>query len=81
MWQLQVPIPRQQVYAIKEGLPVNEAACEYAGQLLRLDASVLPRNAEGMQMRSDVAYCQAVFRSPSKPVHRYCKSCVYCTFE
>ena len=45
LWQ--VPIPKEQIYAIKEGLPVVEAATEYAGQLLRLDEGVLPRNAEG----------------------------------
>ena len=66
MWQLQVAIPREQIYAIKEGLPVNEAACEYAGQLLRLDASILPRNAEGMPMLSCLAFCQAIFRVPFK---------------
>ncbi len=44
---LQVAIPREQIYAIKENLPVAEAATEYAGQLLRLDNKVLPRNAEG----------------------------------
>lgn len=43
----QVPIPREHIYAIKEHLPVAEAATEYAGQLLRLDETVLPRNAEG----------------------------------
>lgn len=44
---VQVAIPREQIYAIREHLPVNEAATEYAGQLLRLDEQVLPRNAEG----------------------------------
>lgn len=44
---LQVCIPREQIYAIRENLPVCEAATEYAGQLLRLDEKVLPRNAEG----------------------------------
>ena len=47
----QVPIPREQIHAIKEGLPVGEAATEYAGQLLRLDASILPRNAQGAAAR------------------------------
>ena len=44
---MQVAIPREQIYAIKEHLTVNEAATEYAGQLLRLDEKVLPRNPEG----------------------------------
>ena len=44
---MQVPIPREQVHAIQEGLSVREAATEYQGQLLRLPHSVLPRNAEG----------------------------------
>ncbi|EIE21413.1 6-phosphogluconolactonase-like protein [Coccomyxa subellipsoidea C-169] len=43
-----VAIPREQIYAIKEHLTVNEAATEYAGQLLRLDEKVLPRNPEGL---------------------------------
>ncbi|KAK9831324.1 hypothetical protein WJX81_002449 [Elliptochloris bilobata] len=43
-----VPIPREQIHAIQEGLPVREAATEYAGQLLRLPQDVLPRNAEGL---------------------------------
>jgi 6-phosphogluconolactonase len=43
----QVAIPREQVYAIQEGLPVHEAATEYAGQLLRLGTSTLPRNEAG----------------------------------
>jgi hypothetical protein len=47
----QVPIPREQIHAIKEGLPVGEAATEYAGQLLRLDAGILPRNAQGAAAR------------------------------
>ncbi|CAL5229687.1 g13056 [Coccomyxa viridis] len=42
------PIPREQIHAIKEKLPVAEAATEYAGQLLRLDETVLPRNSEGL---------------------------------
>ena len=44
---MQVPIPEAQVHKLKEGLSVNEAATEYAGQLLGLDPSVLPRNDAG----------------------------------
>ena len=44
---MQAAIPREQIHAIREKLPVAEAATEYAGQLLRLDETVLPRNAEG----------------------------------
>lgn len=44
---VQVPIPREQVHAIQEGLSVREAATEYEGQLLRLPHDVLPRNAKG----------------------------------
>ena len=44
---VQVPIPREQIHAIQEGLSVREAATEYEGQLLRLPHDVLPRNAEG----------------------------------
>jgi hypothetical protein len=44
---LQVAIPMEQIHAIRENLPVAEAATEYAGQLLRLDEKILPRNAEG----------------------------------
>lgn len=40
-------IPSQQVYALKEGLPVDETAKEYEGQLLRIPQQVLPRNSEG----------------------------------
>ena len=46
---MQATIPREQIHAIREHLPVAEAATEYAGQLLRLDEKVLPRNAEGMR--------------------------------
>ena len=48
----QANIPREQVHAIRENLPVAEAATEYAGQLLRLDKTVLPRNAEGERLLS-----------------------------
>ncbi|KAI7837306.1 hypothetical protein COHA_008821 [Chlorella ohadii] len=41
-----VPVPANQVLAIKEGLPVQQAATHYAGQLLELPASVLPRTAD-----------------------------------
>ena len=44
---VQVPIPREQIHAIQEGLSVREAATEYEGQLLRLPHDVLPRNGEG----------------------------------
>ena len=47
VWLVQAPIPREQIHAIREKLPVAEAATEYAGQLLRLDETVLPRNSEG----------------------------------
>ena len=47
LYHAQAPIPREQIHAIKENLPVNEAATEYAGQLLRLDEKVLPRNSQG----------------------------------
>lgn len=40
--------PALQVHAIKEGLPVEEAATEYAGQLLGLPQAVLPRNSGGL---------------------------------
>ena len=40
-------IPPQQTYALKEGLPVDETAKEYEGQLLRISQSVLPRNSVG----------------------------------
>jgi 6-phosphogluconolactonase len=40
-------IPENQIIALKEGLPVKQAATEYEGQLLRLPSSVLPRNSEG----------------------------------
>jgi 6-phosphogluconolactonase len=42
-----VPIHKSQIHAIKEGLPVKEAATEYAGQLIGLPNSVLPRTAAG----------------------------------
>jgi hypothetical protein len=44
---LQVDIPASQVYAIKEGLSVDEASKEYEGQLLRVSQTVLPRNSQG----------------------------------
>lgn len=42
-----VPIPEAQVHKLREGLPVGQAATEYAGQLLGLDPLVLPRNSAG----------------------------------
>lgn len=41
-----VPIPEGQVHAIHEGLPVEQAATEYAGRLMALPASALPRTAD-----------------------------------
>lgn len=38
-------MPASQVLALKEGLPVAQAATQYAGQLLSLSPSVLPRTA------------------------------------
>lgn len=43
-----VSIPASQQYVIKEGLSVKEAATEYAGQMLDVLQSVLPRNSEGL---------------------------------
>ncbi|GBF94076.1 6-phosphogluconolactonase [Raphidocelis subcapitata] len=43
-----VPIPKEQVLAIREGLPVQQAATEYEGRLLGLPAGVLPRDDEGL---------------------------------
>ena len=58
LWHVgQANIPREQVHAIRENLPVAEAATEYAGQLLRLDKTVLPRNAEGERLLVSCA-CQ-----------------------
>lgn len=41
-----VPVPASQVLAIKEGLPVSQAAIHYAGQMLELSSTVLPRTAD-----------------------------------
>lgn len=41
-------MPAAQVLTIKEGLPVAQAATQYAGQLLALPASVLPRTADAL---------------------------------
>jgi 6-phosphogluconolactonase len=38
-----IPIPQENVHAIAEGLNAAQAATEYAGRLLGLPASVLPR--------------------------------------
>lgn len=43
-----LPIPASQVLAIREGLPVEHAATHYAGLLLDLPASTLPRTPEGL---------------------------------
>jgi 6-phosphogluconolactonase len=40
-----VPIPSSHVLAIKEGLPVDQAAEHYAGRLLDLPHDILPRNS------------------------------------
>jgi 6-phosphogluconolactonase len=50
-----VSVPPQQVFAIKEGLTVQQAATEYAGRLLGLSADVLPRNADGLPVFDVVA--------------------------
>ncbi|GLC43270.1 hypothetical protein PLESTB_001492000 [Pleodorina starrii] len=42
-----VPIPPAQVYAIAEGLPVEQAAVQYEGRLVSIPAAALPRTAEG----------------------------------
>lgn len=42
-----VPIPKDQIVAIKEGLTVQQAATEYEGRLLGLPSGVLPRDADG----------------------------------
>jgi 6-phosphogluconolactonase len=42
-----VPIPESQIHAIAEGLPVDDAAKEYNGQMLAVPQSVLPRNDAG----------------------------------
>ncbi|CAD7704821.1 unnamed protein product [Ostreobium quekettii] len=43
-----VPIPPAQIHAIAEGLGAAEAAVNYEGRLLGLDAGVLPRDDAGM---------------------------------
>lgn len=43
-----VGIPPAQVFAIQEGLPVDQAATNYEGRLLGLDAAVLPRTPDHM---------------------------------
>ncbi|KXZ55367.1 hypothetical protein GPECTOR_3g496 [Gonium pectorale] len=42
-----VPIPAAQVYAIAEGLPVEQAAIQYEGRIISIPASALPRATEG----------------------------------
>lgn len=42
-----VSIPAEQVHAIAEGLPVDQAATNYEGRLVTLPASALPRDADG----------------------------------
>ncbi|PNH10783.1 putative 6-phosphogluconolactonase 5, chloroplastic [Tetrabaena socialis] len=42
-----VPVPPAQVYAIAEGLPVEQAAIQYEGRLISVPAAALPRSAEG----------------------------------
>ena len=58
----------QQTYALKEGLPVDETAKEYEGQLLRISQSVLPRNSAGqcasaypIPFQLDIVHSQAGF--------------------
>ena len=41
-------IPESQVFAIREGLGVREAATNYEGRMLELPQAVLPRNDAGM---------------------------------
>jgi 6-phosphogluconolactonase len=41
-----VGIPQEQVFAIHENLPVEQAATNYEGRLLGLDRSVLPRTPD-----------------------------------
>jgi 6-phosphogluconolactonase len=41
-------VPANQVLTIKEGLPVGQAAVHYAGQLLELSSTVLPRTADNL---------------------------------
>lgn len=38
-----IGVPGDQVYALKPGLPVEDAAIEYAGRMLGLDEHILPR--------------------------------------
>jgi len=42
-----VPIPAANIYAILEGVPVEQAAINYEGRLIGLPTSVLPRAANG----------------------------------
>jgi len=42
-----VPIPKNQIYVLKEGLSAKDAATEYEGQMLALSQDVLPRNSAG----------------------------------
>ncbi|KAG2488167.1 hypothetical protein HYH03_013310 [Edaphochlamys debaryana] len=42
-----VPIPAEQVYAIAENLPVEQAAIQYEGRLISIPPAALPRNAAG----------------------------------
>lgn len=41
-------VPTAQVYALKPGMSVEDAAIEYAGRMLGLDASILPRTADDL---------------------------------
>lgn len=49
-----VPIPAGQVFAINEGLTVEQAATTYEGRLITLPASVLPRDSEGLPVFDQV---------------------------
>lgn len=63
---LQVKIPVSQIYAIKEGLGVKEAAKEYEGQLLGIPNKVLPRTADGENL------CTATALSPRRALLKTC---------
>ena len=66
---VQVPIPEGQVHKLKEGLGVQDAATEYAGQLLGLDPSIVPRNDAGdghaYQLWVQLCYNAHVTQQPS----------------
>lgn len=47
-------VPTAQVYALKPGMSVEDAAIEYAGRLLGLDASILPRTDDDLPVLDTV---------------------------